>query len=149
VIERDALLHYAHFLCIFTLAALLTGELLLFRRSLPAAMLRQLQLVDRFYGIAAGLVIVTGIALVLYGLKGSAFYLHNAIFWTKMALFVMVALLSIPPTVAYLRWNSRKPVDGAVTLDDSEFGRIRGLLWAQVVVLAFIPLCAALMANGL
>ncbi len=149
MIERDALLHYAHFLCIFTLTALLTGELLLFRRSLPAAMLRQLQLVDRFYGVAAGLVIVTGIALVLYGLKGPAFYLHNAIFWTKMALFVTVALLSIPPTVAYLRWNSRKSVDGTVTLEDGEFGRIRGLLWAQVAVLTFIPLCAALMANGL
>ncbi len=149
MIERDALLHYAHFLCIFMLAALLTGELLLFRRSLPAAMLRQLQLVDRFYGIAAGLVIVTGIALVLYGLKGPAFYLHNAIFWTKMALFVTVALLSIPPTVAYLRWNSQKLVDGNVALEDGEFGRIRGLLWAQVAVLAFIPLCAALMANGL
>ncbi|MGB8908745.1 MAG: DUF2214 family protein [Candidatus Cybelea sp.] len=149
MIERDALLHYAHFLCIFTLAALLTGELLLFRRSLPAAMLRQLQLVDRFYGITAGLVIITGVALVLYGLKGPAFYLHNAIFWTKMALFVTVALLSIPPTVAYLRWNSRKSVDGTVTLEDGEFGRVRGLLWAQVAVFAFIPLCAALMANGL
>jgi uncharacterized membrane protein len=32
-------------------------------------MLLQLQFVDRFYGIAAGLVIVTGIALVVYGLK--------------------------------------------------------------------------------
>lgn len=48
---------------------MLAGEFFLFRRSLPAAMILQLQLVDCFYGIAAGLVIVTGIALIVYGLK--------------------------------------------------------------------------------
>jgi putative membrane protein len=149
VIERDALLHYAHFLCIFLLAALLAGELFLFRKNLPAAMVRQLQVVDRFYGVAAGLVIVTGISLLLFGLKGSAFYLHNAVFWTKMALFLTVALLSIGPTIAFARWNSQKNGDGGVTLEDGEFGRIRSLLWAQVAVFVFIPLCAALMANGL
>lgn len=149
MIERDALLHYAHFLCIFLLAALLAGELFLFRRSLPAAIVRQLQMVDRFYGTAAGLVIVSGVALVLFGLKGPAFYLHNVIFWTKMALFLTVALLSIGPTIAFVRWNSRKTRDGGVILNDGEFERIRGLLWAQIAVFAFIPLCAALMANGL
>jgi putative membrane protein len=149
VIERDALLHYAHFLCIFLLAALLAGELFLFRRSLPAAMVRQLQVVDRFYGISAGLVILSGIGLVVFGLKGSAFYLHNPIFWTKMGLFLVVALLSIGPTAAFARWSSHRTADGSVTLGDGEFGRIRRLLWAQVAVFAFIPLCAALMANGL
>jgi uncharacterized membrane protein len=49
-------------------------------------MLRQLQLVDRFYGIAAGLVIVTGIALVLYGLKGPTFYLWPSLSSFRFAL---------------------------------------------------------------
>jgi putative membrane protein len=147
--ERDALLHYAHFLCIFSLASLLAGELFLFRKVFPAGMLRQLQMVDRFYGVVAGLVIVTGVTLLLFGLKGAAFYLHNPVFWIKMALFVVVALLSIPGTIAYLQWSGRESADGSVILSDKEYGRIRGLLWAQVGVFAFIPLCAALMANGL
>jgi putative membrane protein len=149
VIERDALLHYAHFLCIFLLASLLTGELFLFRRTLPAAMVRQLQLIDRWFGVVAGLVIVTGVSLLLFGLKGPGFYLRNPVFWTKMALFVTVALLSILPTISFLRWNARKEADGSVSLADGEFSRIRSFLWAEALVFIFIPLCAALMANGL
>ena len=149
MVARDALLHYAHFACIFLLASLLTGELILFRKTLPAGMVRQLQIVDRWYGILAGLVILTGLSLLFFGLKGPAFYTHNPVFWTKMALFVTVAVLSIVPTVGYAKWNGRTAADGSITLQDTEFGRIRGFLWAQVCVFALIPLCAALMANGL
>ncbi|MGA7355808.1 MAG: DUF2214 family protein [Candidatus Cybelea sp.] len=149
MIERDALLHYAHFLCIFALASLLAGELFLFRKVFPPGMLHQLQIIDRFYGIAAGFVIASGVSLLFFGLKGAAFYLHNPVFWIKMGLFVAVALLSIPGTVAYLQWSRREGPDGSVALSNAEYWRVRGLLWAQVAVFAFIPLCATLMANGL
>ena len=149
MLARDAVLHYAHFACIFLLASLLAGELFLVRKSLSAGMVRQLQIVDRWYGILAGLVILTGLLLLFLGLKGPAFYTHNPVFWTKMALFVTVALLSIVPTVTYLKWSDRRAADGSIILEDAEFGRIRGFLWAQVCVFALIPLCAAFMANGL
>jgi putative membrane protein len=149
VIERDALLHYAHFICIFLLASLLVGELLLFRKFLSADMLRQLRIVDRWYGIAAGLVIATGLSLLFLGAKGAAFYTHNPVFWTKMTLFGTVALLSISPTVSYVRWDARRAADGSVTLPDNEHRRVRTFLIAQLCVFAFIPLCATLMANGL
>ncbi|HEV3157666.1 MAG TPA: DUF2214 family protein [Candidatus Baltobacteraceae bacterium] len=146
---RDALLAFAHFIAVFSLACLLVGELVVFRRSLSADILRRLQIIDRWYGISAGFVIVTGISRVFFGPKGSAFYAHNLFFWTLIVLFVIVALLSIAPTIAYIRWNSRTAPDGSITLDDAEFGSIRRLLWAQVAVFVFIPLCATLMARGL
>lgn len=149
MIERDALLHYAHFLCIFALASLLAGELFLLRKIFPPGMLRQLQIVDRFYGIVAGLVIASGVSLLVFGLKGAGFYLHNPVFWIKMTLFVAIALLSIPGTIAYLQWSRREEPDGSLVLQAAEYSRIRALLWTQVVVFAFIPLCAALVANGL
>ena len=149
IIVRDALLHFAHFICIFLLASLLAGEAVLLRKSLPRDRVTQLQVVDRWYGIAAGLVIVTGLLLVFFGEKGATYYAHNAIFWTKMTLFVMIALISILPTVAFLRWNKRLGADGSVTLEDAEYGRLRGLVWLQIGLLALLPLCAALMANGL
>jgi putative membrane protein len=149
MMARDALLHYAHFLCIFFLASLLAGEVILLKRSLSGDRIGQLQSVDRWYGISAALVIVTGLLLVFFGLKGSAYYTHNGIFWLKMALFVIIALISIVPTVEYLRWNQRLAADGSITLGDREYRRLRGLLWVQVGLLVFIPLCAALMANGI
>jgi putative membrane protein len=149
MIARDALLHYAHFLCIFFLASLLVGEVILVKKSLSRERVAQLQSVDRWYGISAALVIVTGLLLVFFGLKGSAYYAHNGIFWLKMALFVIIALISIVPTVVYLRWNQRLAPDGSIVLEDAEYGRLRALLWIQVGLLVFIPLCAALMANGI
>jgi putative membrane protein len=149
MLARDALLAYAHFICVFALASLLIGELVIFRKVLPADLFRRLRLIDRWYGIAAGLVIVTGLSRLFWGLKGAAFYTHNPVFWTKMGLFVIVALLSIPPTIAYLKWDARKTVDGSVALEDSEVGRIRGYLRAQILVFIFIPLCATFMARGL
>lgn len=149
IIVRDALLHFAHFICIFLLASLLAGEAFLLRKALPRDRVTQLQVVDRWYGIVAGLVIVTGLLLAFFGEKGATYYAHNAIFWTKMALFVAIALISILPTIAYLRWNTRLAADGSVTLEDAEYSRLRGLVWLQIGLLTLLPLCAALMTNGL
>lgn len=122
---------------------------MIFRRSLPADVLRRLQLVDRWYGITAGLVIVTGVSLLLFASPGASFFTHNPVFWLKMALFVTVALISIAPTRAYLRWSSRTLPDGSVALDEAEYAGVRRLLFVQVAIFLFIPLCATLMANGI
>jgi putative membrane protein len=148
MLTRDALLAFAHFIAIFTLASLLAGELFVLRKMLPADMLRRLQGIDRWYGIVAGLVVLTGLGRLFLGAKGAAFYTHNPVFWAKMALFVAVALISILPTVAYVRWNARRTPEGSLVLDDAELNRIRGLLWLQVAIFVFIPLCATLMARG-
>jgi len=149
IIERDALLHFVHFLCIFLLASLLAGEAFVLKRSLSRDGIAQLQGIDRWYGISAGLVIVSGLLLVFFGAKGSTYYAHNAIFWMKMLLFVSIALISIAPTVMFLRWNRRAAADGSIVLDDGEYRRLRSLLWVQIGLFIFIPLCAALMANGI
>ncbi len=149
MLTRDALLAYAHFIGIFTLASLLTAEIAIVRKTLPSDLLRRLQGIDRWYGIVAGLVIASGLARLFFGLKGAPFYTHNPVFWTKMALFVAVALISIIPTIAYVKWGAREPVDGAVVLDDAEFTRVHRSLWLQVVLFLFIPLCAVFMARGL
>jgi len=146
---RDALLAYAHFLCIFALASLLTAELVILRKTLPADLLRRLRLVDRWYGIVAGLVILSGLLRLNLGLKGADFYVHNPVFWTKMGLFLCVGLISIAPTVTYIRWDRRLEADGSIALGDAEYARVRGLVLVQVGVFVFIPLCAAFMARGL
>jgi putative membrane protein len=148
IMLRDALLHFFHFVCIFLLASVLAGEAFILEKSLSRQRVAQLQAIDRYYGIVAGLVILTGLLLVFFGAKGSAYYAHNAIFWIKMALFLSIALISIAPTIAYLRWNQRLTADGIV-LDEREYRRLQTLLWVQIGIFAFIPLCAALMANGI
>lgn len=146
-LTRDSLLHFVHFLMIFSLASLLACEIALFAKSIPRATFNRLAVVDRWYGISAGLVIVTGLSLLFFGLKPASFFTHNPVFWTKMALFVCVALLSIPMTVQLIRTPEGR--SDVVTFDDNDYRRLRSFLWAQVAVFVFIPLCAALMANGI
>lgn len=149
MILRDALLHFFHFLCIFALASILAAELVLLRQSLARDRFKQLQSIDRWYGIVAILVILSGLSLLFFGAKGSSFYSHNPVFWTKMVLIAVVAGLSAIPTIAYVRWEKQLNPDGSLTLADAEYRRIRTFLWAQVWIFALIPLCATLMANGI
>jgi len=146
---EDAILAYAHYICIFALASVIIAELVLLRKTMLPDLARRLRAIDGGYGIIAGLVVVSGILRLTLGLKGAQFYIHNPVFWTKMGLFVIVGLLSIAPTIAYLRWNKRAAPDGSIVLEDAEFSRLRMLLWAQIIVFAFIPLCAVFMARGL
>lgn len=148
IMVQDALLHFAHFICIFALAAMLAAEVVLLKQTLPRERVAQMQGIDRWYGIVAGLVILTGLGLVFFGAKGSAYYAHNPIFWAKMVIFVAIALISIVPTAAYLNWNKRLAADGSIVLEAAEYARLRRLIWIQVALFVLLPLCAALMANG-
>jgi putative membrane protein len=145
---QEALLAYAHFLAIFALASVLVAEAILFRQTMPGPIFRRLQIVDRWYGITAALVIVTGLARLFLGLKGAAYYQSNPIFWTKIGLFAIVGLLSVAPTIAYLRWNARTAADGSLALEAGEYATMRNLIWLQVAIFVFIPLCATFMARG-
>ncbi|HAQ24645.1 MAG TPA: DUF2214 domain-containing protein, partial [Pseudomonas sp.] len=90
---------YLHFLAIFLLVALLVLEHQLFRLPLTLERARSLFRIDLMFGIAAGLVLITGAARALRYGKGLDYYLHNSLFHAKIGLFVLVALLSIYPTV--------------------------------------------------
>ncbi len=148
-ILRDAILHYVHFILIFTLASMLACEVALFAQAMARTTFDRLRIIDRWYGIVAGLVVVSGVLLLSFGLKPGPFFTHNPVFWTKMALFVCVALLSIPLTIRLVRMEGAAGGSATIVFDEGEFQRLRRLLWAQVAVFAFIPLCAALMANGI
>lgn len=91
-----------HHVLVFGLAIMLAMELALMRA--PVIDVRRLVRLDAGYGITAVLVIVVGVTRVLWGAKGWAFYRDNPAFWTKMGLFAAIGLISILPTVAFMRW---------------------------------------------
>lgn len=131
-----ALIAYAHFLAIFLTLALLAAEVAIYGPALSEAQRRILNRVDLAYLGGAAALIATGVLRVMTSPKGVAFYTHNAVFWTKMGLFVLVAVLSVPPTMHYLGHYS------------SSYRTIRAYQTAQVAVFFSIPLCATLMARG-
>jgi putative membrane protein len=146
----DAIAAYAHFLAIFTTLALLVAEAALYRRRMSRATLVALRRLDLFYLFGAIAIIVTGLLRVLFFAKGWEFYASNPIFWVKMALFLAVGLLSVPPTIHYIKSERALAGDTLdVAIADAPYRRTRGFITAQLLLFAGIPLPAALMAFGI
>ncbi|MCU1719363.1 DUF2214 family protein [Pseudomonas sp. 5P_3.1_Bac2] len=144
----QAIAAYVHYLAIFALFALLSIEHILFKLPLDLPRARSLVITDRAYGICAVLVLLSGAARVLWFGKGSTYYLHNSLFHAKVGLFVLVALLSIGPTVRFISWGSALKA-GVVPAVSERQGQ--WLTWAirlELLLLILIPLCAVLFARG-
>jgi putative membrane protein len=138
-----------HHLFAFTVTACVIYEFIACRKGLTVEEARRIQRVDLAYGISAGLLIVVGLLRVFVYEKGSAFYLNNPIYWTKMALFVIVGLLSIYPTIRFRKWETTVRENRPPEILDDEHKRIRQLLWLQVIGLGLILLVAPMMARGI
>jgi putative membrane protein len=137
-----------HHILAFMLTAALVYEFVAYRKGLTAAEARRIQRVDLVYGISAGLLIVVGLLRVYFFEKGPNFYFNNHVFWTKMALFVIIGLLSIYPTIRYIKWNPTLAENKAPEIPDAEFRNIRLLLWLEMAGIVLILFAAPLMARG-
>lgn len=145
----DALLAYLHYTAILILASALGAEALLLRAQAGADTLRSLARADMLYGIASGFVILTGLLRAFFGAKGISFYTGNPVFWTKMGLFIVVGLLSLQPTLKFIRWRRSLVADPAFAPAANELASVRRVVFIELHLLALIPLAAVFMARGL
>jgi len=145
----NSLMATLHHIFAFTLTACLIYEFIAYRKELSVGEARRIQRVDLVYGISAGLLIVIGLLRVYFFEKGSNYYFHNHLFWMKMALFAIVGLLSIFPTVRFLKWNSALKANLAPQIQDAEFKRVRLFLWLELAGIVLILFAAPMMARGL
>jgi putative membrane protein len=147
-VDLDLLLAVAHHFAVFAVFGLLLMEVAVLRPGLGAERIRQLGVIDGLYGAASVLVLVAGVARVIWGAAGWEYYTTNWVFWAKMAAFVLVGLLSVPPTIAVLRWRTELAANPAFAPDDAQVGRLRRFFAGELVAFALIPAFAAAMARG-
>jgi len=141
----SAFLAFLHHLAAFALVAALIVEIVLIRQEITTATVRRLALADMVIGMSAAAVLAVGLLRVFYFEKGAAFYFHNAAFIAKLTVFIVVALLSIYPTMKFISWRkSEAPRADAATLRT-----IRRLLNLELLGVVLILLFAALMARGI
>ncbi|HKA42774.1 MAG TPA: DUF2214 family protein [Burkholderiales bacterium] len=145
----SSLFAFLHHLAAFTLVAALVVEFVLIRGQLTVERARSLQLADAAIGAAAGVVLVIGLLRVFYFEKGAAYYFHSGPFIAKLSLFVMVALLSIYPTVKFLSWGKTLKQGRLPNVSDGELRMIRSMLHLELMGIVVLILCAALMAKGI
>jgi putative membrane protein len=144
----DLILAILHHFLIFAIAGIIFAETMIVRRGLTGETIPLLARIDGQYGLLAGAVILVGMGRVFFGLKGWEFYIYYWAFWAKMASFVAVGLLSIRPTLRFLRWRNAAAGDTAYAVPDAEIDAVRPYLGAEAVVFLLIPTFAAIMARG-
>lgn len=145
----DAILAYLHFGAIFTLIWFLAKEWTLLRAGAASVDVERLASTDAGFGMSAGIVLVTGALRAAFGAKGWAFYAHNPAFHVKIGLFVLVGLISIAPTLMFLRWRKARRQDASFRVFETEWKRARRWLMIELHLVALIPLAAVIMARGL
>jgi putative membrane protein len=120
----------------------------LIRQELTLASARRLQVTDLVLGIAAGLLLVIGLLRVFFFEKGPEYYWHSHAFLTKFALFIIIGLLSIIPTMEFLSWRGAITAGQVPAMDAAKRKRVTMVIHAELAAIVVILFCAAIMARG-
>jgi putative membrane protein len=145
----DAALAYLHYFAIIVLFSFLTVQAMLLRTPPDAGVVRLLGRADIWAAAAAGATLITGFLRAGFGAKGGDFYFNAWPIYVKIALFVVVGLMTIKPTLAYIRWRKAFEQDPAWSVPAAEHAAIRKRVMAEVHISALIPIFAVIMARGL
>jgi putative membrane protein len=139
----DLVLAIVHHILIFAIFGILFAEFMALRPGMSNAAAVRIASIDLWYGVLAGAVLVIGFCRAIYAAKGWAYYSHNAFFWAKMTSFAAVGLLSVPPTMQFIRWRK-----AGVVPDDAAVKSARRYLHAEVALFVLLLVFAAAMARG-
>jgi putative membrane protein len=139
----DLLLAIGHHLLIFAIFGIICAEFWAVRPGMSSATVARIASVDLWYGILAAAVIVVGFCRAIFAAKGWTYYSHNAFFWAKLGTFAVIGLLSVPPTLTFIRWRK-----SAQAPTESQVRSARRYLHSELALFAFLPIFAAAMARG-
>ena len=143
MLDLDLILAILHHFFVFALFGVLFSEFVVVRRGMDAAAAARVVRIDAWYGVLAVLILIVGFSRAIFAAKGWAYYAHNAFFCAKIGTFIAIGLLSVPPTLAFLKWRraGASPTDEAVA-------KARRYLWMEVALFPLLPTFAAAMARG-
>jgi putative membrane protein len=144
----DANLAIFHHLLAFGLVGLLMAEWAVLRGAISEQSVRFLPKLDAAYGIVAVLLLIVGYLRLRYGIKGFAFYSGNPVFWLKIAFFLATGLVSIVPTIQFIRWGRALKASDALP-SATQWVRARRLVTLELHLLAPVMIFAAIMARGI
>lgn len=139
---------FIHHAAAFLVVAALMVELVVLKSELTPTSARSVLRMDAVYGIAALVLLVAGFGRVFYTEKGAAYYFDSGAFLLKLALFIVVGLLSIYPTLKFMGWRKALREGRTPELDAGTRRKVRMLIHIELTLLFVIMLMAIMMARG-
>jgi putative membrane protein len=146
---HSAIFAFLHHLAAFTLFAAVVLEFILIQGEITASSARRLGRTDLVLGISAGAVLVIGLIRVFYFEKGAEYYFGSAFFLAKFGVFLVVALISVIPTMAFLSWRKAAKQNQAPVVTPQQLRTLKTVIHTELFGVVLIILFAALMARGL
>ena len=110
--------------------------------------MRRLAFADAIYGATFVALLIFGFLRVYLGEAGHDYYFANTVFWSKMAVFAGIAVLSIWPTISFFRWKFALKRDATFRPADAAVRKVRGFIAAEAALFVAIPVLAAMLARG-
>ena len=138
----EVLVRYIHFIGIIGLSSALVSEHLLLSKVMTKAQIKRIAIVDGIYGLSAMVTLIAGLLLWFVVGKPANFYTSNGLFHGKITLFLIMAVLSIFPTVFFMK--NRKTDAEEIEIPK----KIVMIIRIELVALLIMPLMASMMAKG-
>jgi putative membrane protein len=131
------------------MGALITEHVLL-KPGISKEQVKSLALVDLIYLISAGIVLITGLLRwFLVDVKGAEFFTKNPLFHIKVTLFVVIVIISIFPTIKFLKWRKEAKQNDSIAIADKDIKKQLMLIRIELLLVAIIPLLAVMVAGGI
>ena len=144
----EAILAAFHLLAILTFVVFLSSQAALCRIEwLNAAVVERLARLDVISCVAGAVMIGSGLARLIWGVKGASWYLSQPLFHIKITIVVVMAILSIWPSIMFRRWRRNLQASGALP-DELEVKKVRRLVMIQSHVLPVVAVIAVFWARG-
>ena len=99
------------------------------------------------YGVAGAVMIGSGLARLIWGVKGASWYLSQPLFHIKITLVLAMVVVSFVPSAAFRRWRQNLRSTGALP-PAAEVARVRRLVMIQSHVLPVVAVIAVFWARG-
>jgi putative membrane protein len=143
-----ALFAWLHLLAIGLGGGLLLTEYWLCRRMPDRQQVKLLGQVDVGYQLALIGSLATGLGRALYFGQAADYYLSNRLFWLKIAIFIMIAIVAVAPSLQYIRWNREARTAPAFAPLTREVERVRSSIALGLGLWLILPLIGILVARG-
>jgi putative membrane protein len=140
---------FLHHIAAFVVVGALMVELVVLRNELTIPSARSVLRMDMAYGVAALVLLAAGFVRVFYTEKGSMYYFSSGPFLVKLALFIVVAVLSIYPTVKFMSWRKALREQRVPDFDAGTRRKVRLLIHVELTLILVIILMAIMMARGI
>jgi putative membrane protein len=124
-------------------------QVILIRQPLDMRTVRLLGRMDIWYFSSAIAALITGFLRATVGAKGADFYFNAWPIYVKIGLFLAVGLISVKPTMTFIRWKRMYERDAAWQVPALEQASMRRLVMVEVHLAALIPVFAVIMSRGL